>query len=131
MGKKGQQSGVGSSSGRDTTLAMTVNAEGDINYDSILRQGRNKDKIIYSDHKSLVPKVDALREVRCLHAVMHVLLVITGNLSVFSVSYQKLQPLGKRDFLHSEGLVSLEETTSVASCVSNRASYSLRQIAAD
>ena len=66
MGKKGQQSGVGSSSGRDTTLAVTVNAEGDVNYDSILRQGRNKDKIIYSDHKSLVPKVDALREVTYL-----------------------------------------------------------------
>ena len=64
MGKKGQNNGVGSSSGRDTTLAVTVNAEGDVNYDSILRQGRNKDKIIYSDHKSLVPKVDALREVR-------------------------------------------------------------------
>ena len=63
MGKKGQRSGVGSSSGRDTTLALTVDAEGDVNYDSILRQGRNKDKIIYSDHKSLVPKVDALREV--------------------------------------------------------------------
>lgn len=63
MGKKGH-SGVGSSSGRDTTLAVTVNAEGDVNYDSILRQGRNKDKIIYSDHKSLVPKVDALHEVR-------------------------------------------------------------------
>lgn len=63
MGKKGQQSGVGSSSGRDTTLAVTMNADGEVNYDSILRQGRNKDKIIYSDHKSLVPKVDALREV--------------------------------------------------------------------
>ena len=63
MGKKGQQNGVGSSSGRDTTLAVTVNADGEVNYDSILRQGRNKDKIIYSDHKSLVPKVDALREV--------------------------------------------------------------------
>ncbi|DBA77030.1 hypothetical protein WJX77_001964 [Trebouxia sp. C0004] len=62
MGKKGQQSGVGSSSGRDTTLAVTMNADGEVNYDSILRQGRNKDKIIYSDHKSLVPKVDALRE---------------------------------------------------------------------
>ena len=76
MGKKGQQSGVGSSSGRDTTLAVTVNAEGDVNYDSILRQGRNKDKIIYSDHKSMVPKVDALREVRCfltLHFSPHYL----------------------------------------------------------
>ena len=73
MGKKGLQSGVGSSSGKDTTLAVTVGADGEVNYDSILRQGRNKDKIIYSDHKALVPKIDALREVSKHFEVVEVL----------------------------------------------------------
>lgn len=44
------------------TLAVTVNSEGSINYDAILRQGANRDKIIYSDHKSLLPKVDELEK---------------------------------------------------------------------
>ena len=51
MGKK---DGAKSSS----TLATTLNAQGGINYDSILRQGKNRDKLIASDHSAMVPKVD-------------------------------------------------------------------------
>ncbi|KAK9811770.1 hypothetical protein WJX72_009762 [[Myrmecia] bisecta] len=39
------------------TLAVTVNAEGGINYDAVLKQGRNRDKWIASDHNALVPKL--------------------------------------------------------------------------
>lgn len=41
-----------------STLATTLNAQGGINYDSILRQGKNRDKLIASDHSAMVPKVD-------------------------------------------------------------------------
>lgn len=39
---------------------MTTTADGDINYDAILRQGAHRDKRIVSDHSALVPKVDRL-----------------------------------------------------------------------
>jgi SNW domain-containing protein 1 len=42
------------------TLAISVDADGDVSYDAILRQGANRDRTIYSDHKALVPKVDLL-----------------------------------------------------------------------
>ncbi len=42
------------------TLALTTNAEGDVQYDVILRQGKNKDKAIVSDHTALVPKIDRI-----------------------------------------------------------------------
>jgi len=53
MGKDGAARG-------GKTLAISVGADGDVNYDSILRQGSNRDKTIYSDHRALVPKVDLL-----------------------------------------------------------------------
>jgi SNW domain-containing protein 1 len=37
-----------------------VGADGEVSYDAILRQGANRGKTIYSDHKALVPKVDLL-----------------------------------------------------------------------
>ena len=64
MGKKEKGgAGGGSGAGNTGTLAVTVNADGDVNYDAIVRQGRNRDKIVYSDHKALVPKLDSLTEV--------------------------------------------------------------------
>jgi hypothetical protein len=42
------------------TLAISVGADGEVSYDALLRQGSNRDKTIYSDHKALVPKVDLL-----------------------------------------------------------------------
>ena len=57
MGRK-----EGASTGK--TLAVTLGSDGNIKYDSILHQGRNKDKIIASEHSALVPKID--REVRTL-----------------------------------------------------------------
>ena len=64
MSKK-EKGGAGGGGGAASTgtLAVTVNADGDVNYDAIVRQGRNRDKIVYSDHKALVPKLDSLTEV--------------------------------------------------------------------
>lgn len=45
------------------TLAVTVNADGQVNYDAVVKHGANRDKIVASDHKALVPKVDRLSEV--------------------------------------------------------------------
>lgn len=47
----------------DKTLAVTLNADGELNYDAILKQGKNKDKIIHSDHQALVPKVDKFESI--------------------------------------------------------------------
>lgn len=44
------------------TLAVGVDADGKIAYDAIVKQGANRDKIVYSDHKALVPKIDELSE---------------------------------------------------------------------
>lgn len=54
--------GMGRKDGAATskTLALTTNAEGDVQYDVILRQGKNKDKNIASDHTALVPKIDRI-----------------------------------------------------------------------
>lgn len=55
MGRKDK-----SAAATSKTLALTTNAEGDIQYDVILKQGKNKDKIIASEHKALVPKIDRI-----------------------------------------------------------------------
>ncbi|GBF94046.1 hypothetical protein Rsub_07314 [Raphidocelis subcapitata] len=52
--------GGGGAAGGRGTLAISVGADGEVSYDAILRQGSNRDKTIYSDHKALVPKVDLL-----------------------------------------------------------------------
>jgi SNW domain-containing protein 1 len=53
MGREGGARGA-------KTLAVSVGADGDVSYEAILRQGSNRDKIIHSDHRALVPKVDLL-----------------------------------------------------------------------
>lgn len=47
---------------KSATLAVSVDAEGRITYDALLRQGANRNKIIHADHKALVPKVDDLNK---------------------------------------------------------------------
>ncbi|MEW5312366.1 MAG: hypothetical protein WDW38_004007 [Sanguina aurantia] len=59
MGRSSSTDGMGQAKG-SKTLAVTVNAEGQVNYDAIVKQGANRDKLVYSDHKALVPKVDLL-----------------------------------------------------------------------
>lgn len=59
MGRPGQ--GAGDRGGQ--TLALTTTADGDVSYDAILKQGRNRNKTIASDHSALVPKLDQLGEV--------------------------------------------------------------------
>ena len=47
------------------TLAVSVGDDGHVNYDALLRQGANRDKIVHADHLALVPKVDKMKaEVR-------------------------------------------------------------------
>jgi SNW domain-containing protein 1 len=52
---------AGSGAGSGKTLALTVNAEGDINYDAVLAQSKNAQKWLQTTHKALVPKVDELK----------------------------------------------------------------------
>jgi SNW domain-containing protein 1 len=56
----GGASGAGAGGGQ--TLALTVDGEGDINYDAVLKQGRNANKNIASTHKALIPKLDMLND---------------------------------------------------------------------
>ena len=44
------------------TLATTVGADGSINFDAIVKQGRNKDKHIATTHNAMVPKLDKLKD---------------------------------------------------------------------
>jgi SNW domain-containing protein 1 len=63
MGRPDKRGGAGGSGvgGRSSqTLALTLNAEGDINYDALVRQGENRNKIVASGHKAIVPKLDQL-----------------------------------------------------------------------
>ena len=54
MGKSEQKS--------TRTLATTVGADGNINFDAIVKQGRNKDKHIASSQSAMVPKLDKLKD---------------------------------------------------------------------
>jgi SNW domain-containing protein 1 len=53
-------SGVGGTRGGKGTLAVSVNAAGQVVYDAIVRQGSHKGKGVHTDHLALVPKVDRL-----------------------------------------------------------------------
>lgn len=64
MGRSSSTDGMGQAKGTKT-LAVTVNSEGHVNYDAIVKQGANRDKLVYSDHKALVPKVDLLSKEVC------------------------------------------------------------------
>lgn len=67
MGKKDQNSS-------NKMLATTVGADGNINFDAIVKQGRNKDKHIATSHNSMVPKLDNLKdEVRLLFQCISVM----------------------------------------------------------
>ncbi|GFR53009.1 hypothetical protein Agub_g15700 [Astrephomene gubernaculifera] len=52
--------GKGSGGRGNQQLAVTLNADGQINYDAIVKQGSNRDRVVHSDHSALVPKVDRL-----------------------------------------------------------------------
>jgi SNW domain-containing protein 1 len=56
MGRPDQAHGSGK------TLAVTTNADGELNFDAIVNQGRNREKFVHSSHKALVPKIDELKE---------------------------------------------------------------------
>lgn len=71
MGRPDQARGPG-----NKTLAVSINADGQVAYDALLRQGSNKDKVVHADHKALVPKVDRLsKEVRGAHGIHRTLWV--------------------------------------------------------
>ncbi|KAK6925085.1 SKI-interacting protein SKIP, SNW domain [Dillenia turbinata] len=53
MGRKDSKPGT-------KILPVTVNANGEVAFDAIVKQSENKNKIVYSQHKDLVPKI--LRE---------------------------------------------------------------------
>jgi len=54
------------------TLAVSMNAEGHVAYDALVKQGSNRGKTVYADHRALVPKVDKLsKEVRARCAPLH------------------------------------------------------------
>lgn len=60
MGRPDKGPGGGAGGGDGKTLALTVNAEGDINYDAVLSQSKNAQKWLQTTHKALVPKPDLL-----------------------------------------------------------------------
>ena len=63
MGRPGAKpGGVGGAGSK--TLAVTVGADGGVNYDAIVKQGGNKNKWIASTHGAMVPKLDKLKDVR-------------------------------------------------------------------
>lgn len=42
------------------TLALSINSEGKVAYDALLKQGGNRNKVVHSEHRALIPKVDRL-----------------------------------------------------------------------
>lgn len=48
---------------RSKTLDLTVNDKGEINFDAIVKQGKNKSKIVYSKHEDILPKIDQLNTI--------------------------------------------------------------------
>lgn len=60
MGRPDKGGGGGGAVGGGQTLALTVNAEGDVNYDAVLSQSKNAQKWLQTTHKALVPKPDEL-----------------------------------------------------------------------
>ncbi|KAG2496494.1 hypothetical protein HYH03_005319 [Edaphochlamys debaryana] len=51
--------GKGSGKGNQQ-LAVSLDNEGKIQYDAVVKQGSNRDRVVHSDHGALVPKVDRL-----------------------------------------------------------------------
>ena len=50
------------------TLAVTVGSDGGINYDAVVKQGRNRDKVVAATHGAMVPKLDRLTDGVCCPA---------------------------------------------------------------
>ena len=44
------------------TLAVTLNADGQVNYDAVLKQSKLADQSVTSSHSALVPKVDDINK---------------------------------------------------------------------
>jgi len=57
MGRKDKRGVSG-----EQTLALTVGEGGGINYDALIRQGKNRDKWIATEHSAMVPKIDQLKD---------------------------------------------------------------------
>ena len=53
----GKEDSRGNVSRRDQTLALTVSGTGEVDYGALHRQGGNRGKTVYSDHKSIVPSL--------------------------------------------------------------------------
>ena len=53
------------------TLAVTVDADGEVNYDALVKQGQNRDKIVYAKHSDIVPKVDELNKLVVMNDLGH------------------------------------------------------------
>lgn len=60
MGRPDDKGVGGGAAGGTKTLALSVNAEGDINYDAVLNQSKNSQKWLQTTHKALVPKPEEL-----------------------------------------------------------------------
>lgn len=53
-------------------LAVALGSDGQLNYDAIVKQGGNRNRVVHSDHLALAPKVDRLgAEVSWLLPHMH------------------------------------------------------------
>lgn len=63
MGRPGKGGAPGGGASRqEQTLALSLNAQGDVNYDAIVTQRGNSSKWIATGHKSLVPKLEKLND---------------------------------------------------------------------
>ena len=60
MGRPGTKAG-GPGGRASQTLALAVDAEGNIDYNAVLRRGANANKIIATGHKALVPKLEQIK----------------------------------------------------------------------
>lgn len=64
---------------KSQTLAVTVGSLGETNFDAVVKQGKNSNKIVYSSHQDLLPKIDEIeKEVNWLKQLLQYLL---GQLS--------------------------------------------------
>ncbi len=84
MGRADEQKG-------NKTLAVSVDINGSVNYDAILRQGARANKVIHTGHQALVPKVDLLDSKVCFGDYKIFLLRL-----MFMASYLSLELSGEQ-----------------------------------
>jgi len=53
--------GMGKTKEVSKTLAVTIDGKGEVNYDAVVKQGQNRDKIVFSRHSDIVPKLDEMK----------------------------------------------------------------------